>query len=137
MAIYAEALGLGGQMVMTIIAIIGLWLNQVVCIVASSRLVFAIARDGVLPGSSWIGKVGADGQPRNAVLFIGIIGSLLLCTILPSPVAFTSLVSAGAIPTIAAYALIPALKLTFTNGQMTGARWSLGKLSKPFCWIAI
>ena len=75
---------------MTVIAILGLWLNTVVVVIAASRLVFAIARDGVLPGSSWIGKVKRNGQPKNAVLFVGGIAGLILCIILASPVAFTS-----------------------------------------------
>jgi amino acid transporter len=135
--LYAAALGRGGQVFMTLVAVAGLWLNVAVCIVASSRLVYAIARDGILPGHKWIGKVRADGQPANAVLFIGMVGSLLLCTILPSPVAFTSLISAGAIPTIAAYALIAALRLFVTPGQLKFAKWSNGIFSKPFLWIAL
>lgn len=87
---------------MTTIAVIGLFINTSIAIVAASRLVYAVARDGILPGSAWIGRVSADGQPRNAVIFIGIVSSILLCAILPSSVAFTSLVSAGAVPTIAA-----------------------------------
>jgi amino acid transporter len=157
-ALYSLALGKGGQLVMVIIAVLGLWLNTVVCIIAASRLVFAIARDGVLPGSSWIGKVKENGQPKNAVIFTGCVASLLLCTILPSPVAFTSckslgcpdylpgfaelyfmyaVVSAGAMPTIAAYALIPALRLFVTPGELKMAKWSNGRFSKPFCWIAM
>lgn len=44
-----------------------------ICIVAASRLVSAIARDGILPGSKWIGKVDQNGQPRNAVIFIWVV----------------------------------------------------------------
>lgn len=135
--IYALALGRGGQVFMTVVAILGLWLNIIIAIIASSRLVYAIARDGVLPGSKWIGKVADNGQPKNAILFIGFVASALLCTILPSPVAFTSLVSGGAIPTIAAYALIPALRLIFTPNRIRTGKWSNGRLSKPFCYIAI
>lgn len=135
--IYTLALGRGGQLVMTSIAILGLWFDTSICIIAASRLVFAVARDGILPGSAWIGKVKNDGQPKNAVLFVGIVASLILCTVLPSPVAFTSLVSAGAMPTIAAYALIPALRLFVTPGQLKTAKWSLGRLSTPFSWIAM
>jgi hypothetical protein len=91
--LYSMALGKGGQLVMVVIAVLGLWLNTVVCLIAASRLVFAIARDGVLPGSSWIGKVQENGQPKNAVLFTGCVAGVLLCTILPSPVAFTSCTS--------------------------------------------
>lgn len=135
--IYTLALGRGGQLVMTTIAILGLWFDTAICIIAASRLVFAIARDGILPGSAWIGRVKPDGQPKNAVLFVGIVASLILCTILPSPVAFTSLVSAGAMPTIAAYALIPALRLFVTPGKLKTAKWSCGRFSTPFLWIAM
>ncbi len=95
--IYALALGKGGSVFMTILAVIGLIMNTSIAVVAASRLVFAVARDGVLPGSSWIGKVTADGRPKNAVTVMGVFGAVLLCTILPSNVAFTSLISAGGI----------------------------------------
>lgn len=155
--IYEQALGRGGQVVMTTIAILGLWLNTVVVVIAASRLVFAIARDGILPGSGWIGRVKPNGQPRNAVIFVGAIAGFILCFILASPVAFTScmcsqkfgpcmtlllmlsvtVVSCGAMPTIAAYALIPFLRLFVTPGQLKKARWSNGHFSKSFLWISM
>ncbi|KAI5477323.1 amino acid transmembrane transporter [Pseudohyphozyma bogoriensis] len=134
--IYSLALGRGGQVVMTLVAIVGLIINTSLAITAASRLVFAIARDGILPGSKWIGKVDKNGQPKNAIIFIGIISAILLLTILPSTVAFTSLVSAGAVPTIAAYALIPLLRMVFTPGDFANAKWSCGSFSKLFCIIA-
>ncbi|KAI6099153.1 hypothetical protein F5141DRAFT_1066724 [Pisolithus sp. B1] len=82
--IYALALGKNASIFMTIIAVLGLILNSTVAIVASSRLVFAVARDGVLPLSRWVGCVDSKGQPRNAVTVIYIFAALLLCTILPS-----------------------------------------------------
>ncbi|GAA5971787.1 hypothetical protein JCM11641_001512 [Rhodosporidiobolus odoratus] len=134
--IYQLALGKGGQMVMTIVAMIGLLINTSLAVTAASRLIFAIARDGILPGSSWIGRVDKNGQPKNAIIFIGIVSAILLCTILPSSVAFTSLISCGAVPTIAAYALIPTLRLIFTRGEFANAKWSCGRFSIPFCIIA-
>ncbi len=86
---------------MTILAALGLIMNTSIAIVAASRLIFAIARDGVLPGSAWVGQVTSDGRPRNAVTVMYVFGAILLCTILPSNVAFTSLISAGAIRKIA------------------------------------
>jgi len=129
--IYEYALGRGGGLVMTIIAAIGLWINMSLAIVAASRLIYAIARDGILPGSSWIGKLDKNKNPRNAVLFIGIVAALLLCTVLPSTVAFTSLISAAGVPTIAAYATIAWLRLIVTRYDLSGARWTLGKWSLP------
>ncbi|KAI4294277.1 hypothetical protein K525DRAFT_363852 [Schizophyllum commune Loenen D] len=134
--IYAMALGRGGATFMTILAVIGLILNTSIAIVAASRLVFAVARDGVLPMSKTIGSVNEAGQPKNAVTVMYIFGALLLCVILPSQVAFTSLVSAGAIPTIAAYALIAVLRLTMTPNSFQNSYFNLGRWSKPFYLIA-
>ncbi|KAF7319913.1 Gamma-aminobutyric acid transporter [Mycena kentingensis (nom. inval.)] len=130
--IYALALGKGPSIFMTVIAVIGLILNTSVAIVAASRLVFAVARDGVLPLSPWISRVDSARQPRNAVTVILVFGAILLCTILPSQVAFTSLVSAGGVPTIAAYGLIALLRLTMTPDGFRGSKFWLGKLGRPF-----
>ncbi|TFK43116.1 hypothetical protein BDQ12DRAFT_596557 [Crucibulum laeve] len=134
--LYAMALGKGGSVFMTIIAIIGLILNTSVAIVAASRLVFAVARDGVLPMSKWIGQVDSAGQPKHAVTVIYVFGALILCTILPSQVAFTSLVSAGGVPTIAAYCLIAILRLVMTPNDFQSSYFNLGKFSKPFYVVA-
>ncbi|KAL5508585.1 hypothetical protein ACEPAH_6204 [Sanghuangporus vaninii] len=130
--IFAMALGKGGCVVMTIIATIGLIMNTSIAIVAASRLIFAVARDGVLPFSGWIGQVTANGQPRNAVTVMFIFGAAILCTILPSQVAFTSLISAGGVPTIAAYCLISLLRLTMTPNHFKASHFYLGRLRKPF-----
>ncbi|KAI1788965.1 hypothetical protein LXA43DRAFT_1183593 [Ganoderma leucocontextum] len=130
--IYALALGKGGSVVMTVIASLGLILSTSVAIVAASRLIFAVARDGVLPLSGWIGKVDEAKQPRNAVTVMFVFGAVLLCTILPSQVAFTSLISAGGIPTTAAYGLIALLRLTMTPNDFTNSHFYLGRWRTPF-----
>lgn len=135
--LYALALGKGGSAFMTAIAVLGLVMNTSIAIVAASRLVFAVARDGVLPLSGWIGQVNSSGQPRNAITIIYIFGACILCTILPSQVAFTSLVSAGGIPTIAAYGLIALLRLTMTPGRFKSSYFYLGKLGIPFYACAV
>lgn len=106
--------------------------NTSIAIVAASRLIFAVARDGVLPLSGWVGKVTADGQPKNAVTVMYIFGAVLLCSILPSQVAFTSLISAGGVPTIAAYGLIALLRLTMTPDNFQSSHFRLGAFAKPF-----
>jgi len=130
--IFAMALGRGPSIFMTMIAVLGLILNTSVAIVAASRLIFAIARDGILPMSSWIGQVDSSKQPRNAVTVMYIFGAVLLCSILPSQVAFTSLISAGGIPTTAAYGLIALLRLIMTPNDFRSSRFGLGRFAKPF-----
>jgi len=134
--LYALTMGMGGHIFMNIVCILGLMFNTTVAGVASSRLIWAVARDGVLPGSSWISRVSKNKEPRNAVITMHAVAALLLCTILPSGEAFESLVSAAAVPTITAYALICFGRTFITPGEFKNARWSLGKFSWPFSLIA-
>ncbi|KAK4055572.1 hypothetical protein OIV83_000118 [Microbotryomycetes sp. JL201] len=134
--LFQNAVGTGGQLVLTVISIAGLLTNISLCVVSASRLVNAIARDGILPGSSWIAKTDKNGAPRNAVIFVWAIASVLLCSILGSTVAFTSLISISGVPTIASYALIPILRLMFTRGRFKYAKWSNGRFSTLFCIVA-
>ena len=142
--VYAAALGQRGHIFMNIVSILGLLFNTAVASVAASRLVFAVARDGVLPFSNWIAKVDKNGNPRNASTVIWIVAGLLLLTILPSSVAFTSLISAAGVPTFAAYALITTCRFFITPGQFTNGAWRLGRFSRilnalaiPFNWFAV
>lgn len=61
-----------------------------------------------------------------------IFGACLLCTILPSQVAFTSLISAGGIPTTAAYGLIALLRLTMTPNDFKSSKFKLGPFANYF-----
>lgn len=133
--IYALSLGNGGHIVMNVVIIIGLFFNTTIAGVASSRLIWAVARDGVLPFSGWISKVSADKQPKNAVIVMHAVSALLLCTILPSPVAFESLVSAAGVPTITCYALIAFGRCFITPHDFKHAKWSLGRWSRPLTFI--
>ncbi|KAF8347950.1 amino acid/polyamine transporter I [Amanita rubescens] len=135
--VYDMALGKAGCIFMTIIAVLGLILNTSVSIVASSRLVFAVARDGVLPMSGWLSQVDASGQPRQAVTLVYLFAAVILCSILPSSVAFTSLVSAGGVPTIAAYGLISLLRLTMTPNGFKNSAFYLGKHRRVFYVVAV
>ncbi|KAI0057769.1 amino acid transporter [Artomyces pyxidatus] len=134
--IYALAFGKRASIFMTAIATISSIMGTTVIIVAGSRLVFAVARDGVLPLSQWIGKVDKDGQPRNSVTLVSVLAAALLCTILPSQVAFTSLLSSGGISTIASYGLIPLLRFTMTPHMFKASHFYLGKFALPFYLVS-
>ncbi|OQN99951.1 hypothetical protein B0A48_14156 [Cryoendolithus antarcticus] len=133
--IYALALGPRAHVVMNVVCILGLFFNITIAGVASSRLIWAVARDGVLPFSGWISQVSAKKEPRNAVIVMHAVAALLLCTILASPVAFASLVSAAGVPTITAYALIAFGRTFITPHDFKHASWSLGKWSRPLTFI--
>ncbi|GIJ86738.1 hypothetical protein Asppvi_005633 [Aspergillus pseudoviridinutans] len=124
---YAMALGPHAHAVATTVAIIGAVLNTSISLVAVSRLVFAIARDSVFPFSSALCRVSKSRQPHNAVIFISICAALLLCTQLPSQVAFYSLTSTSAAGSIAAYGLVGFGRAFITRKSFRPGFWDLGR----------
>jgi amino acid transporter len=111
---------------MTIISMFGSILNTSISLVAVSRLVFAVARDGVFPFSDVLSRVSKSKQPHNAVIFISTIAALLLCTQLPSQVAFSSLISTSAAGSIAAYGLVGIGRTFITRKSFRPGFWDLG-----------
>lgn len=124
---YALALGPHAHVVMTIISMIGAILNTSISLVAVSRLVFAVARDGVFPFSDVLSRVSKSKQPHNAVIFIATIAALLLCTQLPSQVAFSSLISTSAAGSIAAYGLVGFGRAFVSRKSFRPGAWDLGQ----------
>lgn len=101
-----------------------------IIIIAASRIIFAVARDGALPFSSWVKKVTPDGRPWNAVIVVVGCSAILLCAIIPSAAAFTSLMSGGVVPLIAAYGLVALLRLTVTPNEFRNTKFRLGRAKK-------
>lgn len=135
--IYALSMGRNAHVFMNAVCILGLIFNTTVAGVASSRLIWAVARDGVLPFSGWISQVSDKKEPKNAIIVMHGIAALLLCTILPSPVAFPSLVSAAGVPTITAYALIAFGRFFLTPRSFSHSPWHLGKWTRPFTLVTL
>src|ERR1700759_3676986 len=129
-------MGRRGHVFMNVVCIIGLIFNTTIAGVASSRLIWAVARDGVLPFSGWISQVSDKKEPKNAIIVMHAVAAALLCTILPSPVAFTSLVSAAGVPTITAYALIAFGRCFLTPHSFKHAKWNLGRWSRPMNFVS-
>jgi len=135
--IYSAALGRGGCVFMTLLTIIEGIFACAIVILSASRLVYAVARDGALPFSSWVGKVTPDGRPLNAVTCIFAFSALLLCMILPSTAAFTSILSGGVLPLMGSYGLIALLRLTVTPNGFKNTKFPLGRYKKVFYAIAV
>jgi len=132
---YALALGPRAHVVATVVAMIGAILNTSISLVAVSRLVFAIARDSVFPFSNALYRVSKDKQPHNAVIFIAVIAALLLCTQLPSQVAFASLTSTSAAGSIAAYGLVGFGRAFITRKTFQPSFFNLGRFGVLFAVI--
>lgn len=66
-----------------------------------------------------------------------IFAATLLCTILPSQVAFTSLISATGVFMNGAYGLIALLRLFATPDEFKWSKLKLGPFAKPFYAAAV
>jgi amino acid transporter len=71
--------------------------------------------------------VSQSKQPHNAVIFISSIAALLLCTQLPSQVAFYSLTSISAAGSLAAYGVVGFGRAFLTRKTFQPSFWDLGK----------
>ncbi|KAG8718496.1 hypothetical protein FRC08_005140 [Ceratobasidium sp. 394] len=129
--IYTLALGRGGGTFMTILAVASAILTHSIAVLATSRLIFSIARDAALPLSAWVSRPSSNGGPRNAVTLVYVTSAILLCCILPSTAAFVSLISGAGLPLVASYGLISLLRLVSTPKQFKHSRYSLGRFAKP------
>ncbi|KAG8986330.1 hypothetical protein FRB94_010216 [Tulasnella sp. JGI-2019a] len=135
--IYSMALGHGGAVAMTLIAALGAMSSVAIMILAASRIIFAIARDGALPFSSWVATVTPNGRPQNAVTVVFVCTALLLCVILPSASAFTSLMSGVTVPFIASYGIVALFRLFVTPNEFRNTKFPLGRARRLLYAISV
>ncbi|MBS9338807.1 amino acid permease [Fructobacillus sp. M2-14] len=94
--------------ILSVVALAGMFTGLIGMMLASSRLLYAFGRDGLLP--QFVGKVNKGGQPNNALVLLTIVG--LLLSSLFSFKQLASLISAGTliafvIVSLGIYALRP------------------------------
>lgn len=116
----------------------GQFFCTIACMTSASRMTFAFARDGAIPGSSLWSKVHATSKvPTYAVWFVGVIGVLITLPALipvdiggvPVPVAFFAVTSVAVIGLYLAF-LIP-IWLRWKHGErFEVGTWNLGSKYK-------
>ncbi len=79
MGVMGRALGSGWMTVVMGVVGISVFACGLASMAATSRLLFALARDRMLPGSRWLGAV-VEGQrtPRNAIVFVWAVSSAVV-----------------------------------------------------------
>jgi amino acid transporter len=111
-------------------------------IISAQRVTFAISRDNILPGSSWLRRLSNDsGTPRNAALMVITIGALVSCTVLGSSVTFGAITATTVICQSMSYLFVLITRHTIGTAYFRPGPWNLGPMSRPigcFCivWLA-
>ncbi|KAJ4196210.1 hypothetical protein NW759_016406 [Fusarium solani] len=98
------------------------------CITASSRCIWAFARDGAMPGSQWWVRINKRlGVPLNAMMLSMVIQILLGLIYFGSSAAFNAFANVGVLTLNASYATPVAISLLTKRKQVKLAKFSAGK----------
>ena len=119
-----------------IVVLVFIWLDSVlglvVCLLSCQRITYAIARDGILPGSKYFSKLTETTKlPVNAALLIGALSIAINASVIGSEVAFGALTATATIATNVSYLIPIVARQTIGRKYFEPAAWNLGKLS-PF-----
>ncbi|KAK4687521.1 choline transport protein, partial [Tremellales sp. Uapishka_1] len=118
----------GGALALIIIQFSAAWFTLPGTLAAASRIVWAFARDGGLPGSKWLAVVHPKLKiPFNSMITVCIIDALLGLISLGSSVAYAAFLSSCTIMCILAYCQPILYNIIDRRRQMVGAPWSLGR----------
>lgn len=110
-------------------------------VTSASRMLFAFARDGAVPGSALWSRLSARKVPVNAVVFISVFAFALLIPsmLVPAANAPTAYAAATSIATIALYIAygIPILLRQLPRSRFHTGPWNLGARYRPIGIIAL
>ena len=146
LAIITSALGTASAKLVILISTIGQLFCGMACVTSASRMTFAFSRDGAIPGHNLWRRLGSNGTPTFAVLFVCL--AALVITIpayFPNsagfPVAFFAVTSISVIGLYIAYTIPVFLRWRMGDRFQSGP-WTLGSKYKwinpiAFVWVAI
>jgi amino acid transporter len=133
--ILREALGsrLGGALVWMVIG--AMWFCGLSSITSNSRMLYAFARDGGLPGARALARVSPRFQSPHVAVWVSSAGALAVAVWAD---AYSAMVALSTIALYASYGLpIAACLLASTRGSITKGPWTLGRYSRPVAVAAV
>ncbi len=129
-------LGAGvGRFILVILAV-GFTASMIAVQTAVTRSIWSAARDKVLPGGAWLGKLtGGEHLPRHAIALTAIVAGALL--FISTSKAYTLLLSFANVAFYLSYAM-PILGAVYVRrrGLWTTGQFSLGRLGAPITYSA-
>ena len=134
-----SALGSTGALIFEIVAMVALFAGGLANMAASSRLIFSLSRDKMLPGSSMLSRVSGNHAPSGAIVLAASVSIILVVVgTLIATQAMTLIVGMASVGYYAVYGLtILAAILATRRGAFAGpSTFSLGNWATPIRWIA-
>ncbi|ARX87422.1 MULTISPECIES: amino acid permease [Streptomyces] len=135
--ILLDALGEAAAKALLLVIIVAQFLCGYTVTASASRMIYAFARDGALPGSGHWKKVSPrTAIPANAVWLAVVVAFVLALPSLYSSTAFSAVTAISAVGFTSAYA-IPVLLRLIHRDRFTPGPWNLGRWSRPIGWVAV
>ncbi|MFI1989306.1 amino acid permease [Actinoplanes sp. NPDC020271] len=134
--IFIDAVGHDLGTFLLFICMVAQWFCGMASVTANSRMSYAFARDGALPGSRlWKQVNPRTGTPTNSIWLCVTISTIL---VLPSLWNTTAYAAATSIAVIGLYiAYVGPVFLRRRKEDFQVGPWNLGKWSAPVGWISI
>lgn len=83
---------MGGSLALSILLAINVYLGGFSHMTVTTRVVFAMSRDGAFPGSKYIsGVYGKNQLPLKSILFVFVVDSIIVLLPLISNIAFSAI----------------------------------------------
>lgn len=132
--------GYTGAMIMSVLLAINVYLGGFSHMTVTTRIVFAMSRDGALPGSKYIYGVSAKSQlPIKSIFFVFVFDSIIVLLPLISDTAFSAITQISTIGYSISYAIpiilrVTVSRTTFRQGPYNLGRWSvlIGSIASIF-----
>lgn len=139
--IFSQALPDSWHFVVLLISTAGQLFCATACLTSASRMTYAFARDGAVPGSSLWAKVSPTRKvPVNAVLLVAVVGAAITLPALWGvggiPLAFYAITSVAVIGLYLAFAIPIFLRWRAGDSFETG-QWTLGRHYKWLNLVAV
>lgn len=121
-----------GSLAMSILLAINVYLGGFSHMTVTTRVVFAMSRDGAFPGSKYItGVYGKSQLPLKSILFVFVVDSIIVLLPLISDTAFSAITQISTIGYSISYAIPIILRVTVSRKTFVQGPWNIGKWSVP------
>ena len=115
---------------LTFIIILNLFLSGFSGMTVSSRIGYAMARDGAFPFSNFLKELNPDTKTPDRIIMLMLCLSSILCLLpLYSETAFTAITSLATVGVQMSYALPIYLRVTSSKDSFKRDAWNLGSYS--------
>jgi len=140
-AVLESALGNTGAILFEVVAMVALYAGGLANMAASSRLIFSLSRDNMLPASPALSRVSSTTHSPSGALLVaaGISITLVVVGTLIATQAMTLIVGMASVGYYAVYALtILGAIYAATRGKLAGkSSWDLGSNANVIRWVAL